>query len=121
MGHVDDSSAYALTISPSGGVNMILVATNKGELTVLCQGFTTSTQLGGDFLIVFENGNLGGSTKFPRGQSIPETGVHHWGGIFKTTFAEEFQNLPPPEDNAVLEDRPNHMFLHPRYLIDISC
>jgi hypothetical protein len=42
------------------------------------------------------------------------------GAIFNTTSAEEFQNLPP-EDNAVLKDRPNHMFLHPRYLTAISC
>jgi hypothetical protein len=57
-GHLEDPAAFALTISSSGGANVILVPTNKGELTVLHQGFTTSTHLGGDLLLVFANGNL---------------------------------------------------------------
>jgi hypothetical protein len=131
MGHVNDSSAFALTISTSGGANAILVPTNKGEVTVLHQGFTTSTHLGGDLLIIFANGNLSESpfkllnptvavTEIPNRPLRTGGGSPSLESILRTTSAEEFQNLPP-EDNTVLEDRPNHMFLHPRYLTAISC
>jgi hypothetical protein len=131
MGHVNDPSAFALTISTSGGANAILVPTNKGEVTVLHQGFTTSTHLGGDLLIIFANGNLSESpfkllnptvavTEIPNRPLRTGGGSPSLGSILRTTSADEFQNLPP-EDNAVLEDRPNHMFLHPRYLTAISC
>jgi hypothetical protein len=39
--------------------------------------------------------------------------------MFKTKSAEEFQDLPPEEN--VLEDMPNHMLLHPRYLTAMTC
>ncbi len=47
MGHVDDASAFALTISTNSGAKLILGPTKKGGLTVLHQGFTTSIHLGG--------------------------------------------------------------------------
>jgi hypothetical protein len=36
--------------------------------------------------------------------------------IFKSTSADNFLNLPP-KGNAVIKGRPNHMFLHPQYLV----
>jgi hypothetical protein len=130
MGH--KSSAFALTISTSGGANVIFVPTNKGELMVLYQGFTTSTHLGRDLLIVFANGNLSESPFKLLNPTVVVSGIPNrplptrgkspaLASILKTTTsAEDYQNLPP-EDNAVLEDRPNYMFLHPRYLTAISC
>jgi hypothetical protein len=132
MGHVDDSSTFALTISSSGGAYNILVPTNKGEVTVLHQGFTISTHLGRDLLIIFANGNVSESpfkllnptvavTKIPNRPLRTGGGSPSMRCILKTTSAEEFQNLPP-KDNAVLADRPNHiMFLHPHYLTAILC
>ena len=39
--------------------------------------------------------------------------------MFEANSAEEFQDLPPEEN--VLEDMPNHMLLHPRYLTAMTC
>jgi hypothetical protein len=122
MGHVDDSSAFVPTIAISGDVKVILAPkTNKGGLTVLHKGFTTSTHLGGDLLIVFANSDLSESpfkllnptvavNKLPNRPLRMGGGSPLLGSMFKTTPAEEFQNLPP-KDNAVLKDRPNQPYV----------
>jgi hypothetical protein len=58
LGHLEGASAFALTISTSGGANIILLPKNKGEVAVLHYGFSTSTHLGGDLLLMFAKGNL---------------------------------------------------------------
>jgi hypothetical protein len=60
IGHLDDTASSALTILTSGGANLILLPSTRGEVIVLHQGLTTSrpTDLGGDLLLVFMNGNF---------------------------------------------------------------
>ncbi len=128
VGHLDDAESLALTISTSGGANVILLPGTKGEVIVLHQGFTTSTHLGGDLLLVFVNGNLSESpfkvlnptvatreiqslqtlrtTDRAKGCPLPAS-------MFNATSEAEFLALVP-EGNTELEGRPNHLFLHPR-------
>ena len=35
LGHLEDAAAFALTISTSGGANVILLPKNKGEVSVI--------------------------------------------------------------------------------------
>jgi hypothetical protein len=131
LGHLEDAAAFALTISTSGGANVILLPKNKGEVSVLHQGFSTSTHLGGDLLLVFANGNLSESPfkvvnplvvvhELPTRNSRAGSGSPTLLSMFGATTADEFSRLPP-EGNTILEGRPNHILLHPRYLTAISC
>jgi hypothetical protein len=105
LGHLEDAAAFALTISTSGGANVILIPKNKGEVAVLHHGFSTSTHLGGDLLLVFANGNLSESPfkvvdplivvhELPIRNSRTGSGSPTLQAMFGANTADNFAKLP---------------------------
>jgi hypothetical protein len=133
---LDDTNGLTSTIAGSGGANVLLVPSErKGLVEVVHQGFTCSLRLGGEQLLTFVHGNLSGSPfktldpwraveRIGAARTVTRTAVNgamspkpeSYFGISNDT---EFGSLPA-EDCDVLQDRLNHLFIHPRHFISLG-
>jgi hypothetical protein len=130
-GHNNDVSALRTTIANSGGGNFILAPGSKGTVNFLHQGFVTTHQLGGATILAFIQGNfssspfkvLGRPADFvipidhgkaaTRGTAAP-TACPTLASIFAASDENAFVALPGEVGTLTLENRPNHLFVHPR-------
>jgi hypothetical protein len=132
--HLGDPASLTTTIAGSGEANLLLVpsATRKKDVEVIHQGFASSLQLGGDVFLAFVHGNLSGSafkvlnpTAAVEGIGVTRVATRNaTTGIlspkpesyFGVNNEDEFSSLLA-DGSTALQDRPNHIFLHPKHFI----
>ena len=127
--HLDKPDRFRSTISGSAPGTMAIVPVGSGKVQLLHHGSMFTKGLGIDPLALFVTGNrasapikildieeacleigIGNSTS-TRAKliNIPETD-----SFYSCLTPEDFANLKGEDKNNPLNDRPNHMLLHPR-------
>jgi hypothetical protein len=130
--HNNNNNAGALqtTVANSGEGNFLLVPGSKGTVKILHQGFSTTTHLKGATILGFIQGSFSSSpfktlsnpaeAVLPidqgrvttRGKETAPVACPTLDSMFGAKSEDEFVALPGEVDT--LEDRPNHLFIHPR-------